>query len=369
MKKLFIADVGDGLCMSINTISDEIIQIDCGSQQGSKVALKGLERSLLYFHDPDVFILSHFHGDHYNGILYASSSSEKYFRIKEVYFPRIPDFKDKQMRKAVMDAIFTMNMMIFGSETGVMEYDFLKAISKINEVPFKYKPLAKGDIININGSVFEILWPPRVMYNEETLSAIKQALRDFEKALEEDKIFRELYDRVREEGVFKSYLEEGGVINPMDGPNNDKTENDKINGKRKRKLPEVVKKANKSIRGVANHLSLALLEDNRILFLGDLENFEIRQIVDDLKTRGRTNFYTFITPHHGTHWDNSLYEIRCIYAIASNGKKLCSKMKPHFKEISERSFATHVNGDLIGPPMLPLRKLLWYIPWWFFYDD
>ena len=101
---------------------------------------------------PDTFILSHFHVDHYNRLLYASQhSSLRCFPIKEVYYPRIPEFKE---RGKFIVALFTMNLRIFGSETGVMEYDFLETIFKINgKMDFKYRPVSKGDIINIHGSI------------------------------------------------------------------------------------------------------------------------------------------------------------------------------------------------------------------------
>ena len=236
-------------------------------------------------------------------------------------------------------------MRVFGSETGVMEYDFLRTISRINRIDFEYKPLSKGDIVNINGSVFEVLWPPAVIDNERTLSIINKAIEDFEKAVEEDGETRELYNIVKREGIFRIYLEEESRKRELKEFNNKY-----INTRYQRgELPEVVKKANKSLRRAANHLGLAFFEDNRFLFLGDTENFEIKQIVDDLKSKGRRNFYIFITPHHGTHWNNSLYKIRCIYSISSNGNKLCSKMSPHFKEISKISLATWTNGDIIIP--------------------
>ena len=354
MKGIFVADVGDGLCMAINTISGEIIQIDWGSQEGGRTAFTGFKKIHYYLRSPDVFILSHFHVDHYNGLLYASINLHEYssFRIREVYYPRVPEFKE---RKKFIDALCTMNLRVFGSETGVMEYDFLKAISRVNRISFKYKPLTKGDIININGSVFEVLWPPAVIDDEGddegTLTVIRQALKDFEKVLKEDETTRQLYNRVKEEGVFESYLEEGEKTPELEELNDRYTD---VN--EKRRLPEIVKKANESLRKAANHLSLALFEDNRFLFLGDAENFEIRQIVNDLKSKGRKNFYVFITPHHGTHWDNSLREIECIYSITSNGNKLYSRMKTHFKEIAKRSLATYVNGDIMIPLVVPLRK-------------
>jgi len=247
--------------------------------------------------------------------------------------------------------LLAMNLRVFGSETGVMEYDFLRAISKINRNPFRYKPLSKGDIIDISGSAFEVLWPPRVIEDNTTLSVIERALKDFEEAMKEDRTTKQLYDRVREEGIFREYLEEQGEKSEFEEYN----ERD-INAEyERRELPEVVKNANKSLREAANHLSLALFEDNRLLFLGDTENFEIKQIVDDLKSKGRKNFYIFITPHHGTHWDNSLQEIKCIYSITSIGSKLCSKMMPNFKEISKMSLATHINGDIMIP-LYPIHQ-------------
>lgn len=353
---IYVADVGDGFCIAIG----EIV-IDCGGPkglEGSKTAFNGLERIFNHFHSPDVFILSHFHIDHYNGLFYAFINHPKSpaFRIREVYYPRIPEFKEKEK---FVCYLFAINLRAFGSETGVMEYDFLRAISKINRMPFKCKPLSKGDVININSSVFEILWPPAVMDDKGTLSVIKRALKDFEKAMEEDEETRELYNRVKEEGVFRDYFGEQSERSEFKGYNN-RYMNTKYE---RRKLPEVVKKANESLRKAANHLSLALFEDDRFLFLGDTENHEIKQIVGYLKSKGRKNFYIFITPHHGTHWHNSLREIKSIYSITSNGSKLCSKMKPLFKETSKRSLATHVNGDIVMP-IYPIGGFWRVLPWW-----
>lgn len=76
MKAVYMADVGDGLCLSIKTIFGNFIQIDCGSLsqgkiQGAKTAAYGLKRIYNNFNiSPEIFILSHFHIDHYNGLLY-----------------------------------------------------------------------------------------------------------------------------------------------------------------------------------------------------------------------------------------------------------------------------------------------------------
>jgi glyoxylase-like metal-dependent hydrolase (beta-lactamase superfamily II) len=339
MKCIYMADVDDGFCAAIQTIFGDTIQIDCGGQK-YEVAFNGFKRILYHFLGLDIFVLSHFHIDHYNGLLYASSIPYRRpsFKIREVYYPRIPEFKEKE---EFLYCLLAMNMRIFGSETGIMEYDFLKAISRINNrISFKYRALSKSDTVDINGSIFEVLWPPAVMREENILSKVRRAIKDFKRAREEDELAWRLYERVKEEGIWKKYLErQGEIIDFKEHNHNEKWE--------RKRLPEVVKKANKSLKDAANHLSLALFEDERFLFLGDAGNFEIKQIVNDLKSRNRENFYIFITPHHGTYWSNCLREIRCTYSISSNGSKLGPKMKPHFKKISKISLATWINGNIM----------------------
>jgi beta-lactamase superfamily II metal-dependent hydrolase len=71
-------------------------------------------------------------------------------------------------------------------------------------------------------------------------------------------------------------------------------------------LPEIVRRANGSLRTAGNNLSLALHEDNRFLFLGDLEKREIGEVAAELQKKRRITFFATITPHHGTHWHSGL---------------------------------------------------------------
>lgn len=348
VKSISVADVGDGLCIAIYTLFGESILIDCGSREGSQVALDGLRRILYPFHGIDVLVLSHFHIDHYNGLLRASNELDNYIppiipQIRQVYYPRIPEFKEKE--EFIAD-LFVMNLIIFGDETGIMEYDFLKAISKINRgQPFIHKALSKGDLINVNSSIFEVLWPPQVI-GKGTIRVIKQAIEDFHNAMEQDIEIRRLYERVQNEGVFREYIKEETDKKEAE-PNRDVDLHRET--VEKRGLPVSVKKANDSLKKAANDLSLVICEDNRLLLLGDTQNREIKQIVGYLKKKNRSKFHTLVTPHHGTCWNNSLNDIRCIYSVTSNGSSLYCKMKPYFKSISQRSFATYINGDVVIP--------------------
>lgn len=341
MNLLDVADVGDGLCMGLGTLSGSVIQIDGGGRD-STIAVKGMQRIFSHLGSPNVFILSHFHVDHYNGLLKASAIRSSESRITDVFFPRIPEFAE---RRNFFQCLFAMNEWVFGNETGIMEYDFLKAISKMNGARiFRYRSLCRGENISINGSKFEVLWPPRII-EEKTLASVRRAIEDFNIAMEEDEEIGKAYRRLQESKTFGRYLQNEGIEPAIEpGP----MDNLEPIAKRK-KVPEIVKRANESLKRAANHLSLALFEDNRFLFLGDAESYEIRRIVEDLEAKGRTFFLTLITPHHGTHWHRSLARIDCINSLTSNGAGLCSRMKKEIKETFEVSRSTFANGDILFP--------------------
>lgn len=346
MFALFLADVNDGLCMAIETANFKTVLIDCGSMKGGKIAFLGLNKILNNFYSPHAFILSHFHIDHYNGILYASLNPGDLpypLQINEVYYPRIPEFKEKEKFLCYLMAI---NLRVFGSETGVMEYDLLRALSRINIRSFKYKSVSKGDVLNIGGSRFEVLWPPRRIDSDGVISPIRRAITDFEKALEEDEETRMIYERVKDEGIFKVYFEPSGTITRKEYIEYEINENRLFQNYRKRKLPSVVINVNRSLREAANHLSLALFEDNRLLFFGDTEKFEIKRIIDCLKSNNRMFFYILITPHHGTHWENSMLNIKSIYSIISGSRRLSCRHLSLFNKISKIILATCINGDI-----------------------
>lgn len=349
MKQVYVADVGDGLCMAINTVFGKTFQIDCGSSDGSNIALDGFDR-INYPFGPDIFCLSHFHYDHYNGLLQASINPQRFpkLHIKEVYYPRIPEFKE---RKEFFEALYAMNLRLFGYETGVMAYDLLETISKINGISFDYRPLSKGESIDVDGSMFKVLWPPEKI-DSKTLGRIEKALKDFRKALDIDPEMRRLYDYVIEEGVFEEYLKEEGRKEP--------TEYESVRRGKQRELPEDVLNANKSLRRAANDFSLALSEDNRFLFLGDLESHELKKVITNLVSEGKKRFYVLIAPHHGTHWHRSLKKINCVYSLSSTGKKLVSYVNSNYKSISKMPFCTYTNGDLVVPVFSSWRR---FPPW------
>jgi hypothetical protein len=205
MRRLMVADVEDGLCMAIQTVSRDIMQIDCGSQEGTDVAFGGLERVFQRFGYPDTFVLSHFHSDHYNGLFSDSINSSIWppRLIKRVYYPRIPVFRE---RKEFFGMLHCMELRVLGSKTGSMASDLLQLIYDLNRGGFKRLPVSKGDKMVIGSSSFNVLWPPEEIFEEETISPIRKALEDAHAAIEKDELTKELYDYVQESGYFDGYF-------------------------------------------------------------------------------------------------------------------------------------------------------------------
>jgi len=143
MIEVYVPDVGDGLAAGIWTLTGTPVQIDCGSQQRASLAHhKGLEVI-----DPDVFFLSHFHLDHYNGLLAAQPNTTT---IKDVYYPRLPDFENRQ---DYLQRALAMQHWLMGDTSGSMAADLLGAIARSNRNEFTYRSLAgqRNRFIRVGG--------------------------------------------------------------------------------------------------------------------------------------------------------------------------------------------------------------------------
>ncbi len=351
MITVYVPDIGDGLAAGIRTLAGCAIQIDCGSQQHPEKAFhKGLRRI-----NPDVFFLSHFHVDHYNGLFeldrFSSHPSTK-TSIEEVYFPRVPKFSQ---RDSFLKCMFAMNRRVMGDITGSIEADFLSIISQINRRSFFYRSLSAGDKVQVGGSEMEVLWPPRFLDDEHLLKVIRKAVSDFEAAMAEDETLRHIYEELGVSGQMRPYTEDDNERMEFSGNGNESRET-RLIPREKQELPEAVEKANASLRGAANRLSLAFHEDNKFLFMGDLESREIKQVVAELLKRKRNNFCVFITPHHGTHWHQDLCSLNTWSAISSVGDRLFKHLSPEFKTMAAQCLYTHLSGDI----EIPVLSQRWY---------
>lgn len=352
MRFALIADVGDGLCMAVRTTIGDTMLIDCGSTagrwnlSGSKYAFNGLCRIISLLSTPRTMFLSHIHVDHYNGLIYADRQGSSHLflplNIKEVISPGIPSFS---RAREFLFALLTMNLRLLGDETGLVEYELIRLVTRLNagKQP-QFRSVYQGDHVVIGGSNYTILWPPRVLAEDDSATkTVVHALKLFEITLEKDEATRKWYEYVRESNLNSDYLEPSQYRIPSD--------QDRVRlfpEIQPRKLPPIVDETNRALRKAANRLSLSFLEDSaNLLFMGDLESKEIKVVINNVLNSNKRYFNIFLTPHHGTHWNRILLNLKCKYVVSSCGPKHYHNLRVEYDRISLKHRTTWQCGDLL----------------------
>lgn len=370
MHRLFIASVGDGLCggfsSHIRGSEGGYTQFDWGGATVSDAhrGYSALRARLGCRNDgwsyrttcdgPDEFLLSHYHADHYRGLVAAARDKEKQkfsWAPDLVFAPGLPKFKSN---REVYCALFTMSAMVLGSESGSMDFDFLGAVHRLrNSVSgngkksnFKYRQLFQGDEFSLGKQSCTALWPPRYVDDKVFSSTVEKALLKFEEAQNADDVLREIHNRITESEFVDRLLsqERSDVAFPQDRYYADLEER-WVQRKGQPLLP-VVEEANRALRAVANHLSLGFFTEGGLLFLGDISEKALPAVVDKLVSLGEVDFMYLIAPHHGTFWDKSLLSLRANTVIVSTGKRLAAKYNPHWGLVGKTVLSSYLNRDI-----------------------
>lgn len=341
MCNLIMADVGHGLSLACSVQGISNFHVDCGGED-KKGEDKKRERAFSNLRDnnPKFFILSHFHSDHYNALTVPlKGGSPQKLNIKELYFPRIPDMPQ---REEFLKCLLAMNTFILGGDSGSMEFDLINLFDKINNKSFSTRPLSQGDVIE-NG--IEILWPPKHISEyknkEKVNKKVQEAIKKFNEAKNKNSKLKEIYEKIND-GLINQYLE------PQENYNRDSdTHNIGENEKLDKEFDKAeIKEANKALKEAANYFSIAFKIDERMLFMGDLEESNIGKVLSDLKYG---SYHILIAPHHGTHWNNKFNNFRFHFTLASLGNKYGFVNLCKFKNISERVCVTCFCGDIEIP--------------------
>lgn len=353
MRWIRIPDVDHGLAAGLQTISGETVQIDCGSNtyDGETAYKLGLKQ----FH-PEVFFLSHYHRDHYNGLTHAPDSSQ---HIEKVRFPKIPEYEDRQ--EFLRDLLAT-EFLTRGYRTGAWPTDLFSTICRINDSEFSFDPVSRGDCIRTGSTKFEVLWPPEEL-PDGARKSFRRGTKKFNEAIEQDEVLRRITERIEEKEMVEPYL--SGEEIALDNHNVEESLNNMKSLIEEREIPEVTKEARDNLRKAADQMSLVMHVDNRLLFMGDTIEKFIEQIVKQLREKGRDHFLMLITPHHGTRWDDAIKELSAEWAVSSAGKRDHGNLCPEFKSICNHNWITLWNGELFArvntlEQLYPYRHRLLY---------
>jgi beta-lactamase superfamily II metal-dependent hydrolase len=227
-----------------------------------------------------------------------------------------------------------INRLLMGDTSGSQQYDLLRYISKKNGQNFKYTPVNQGSIIRFGSAELMVLWPPDNISSGRFNRAVDTTLNRFEEFIAKNGKLRARYERMNE------IPSEPGTFAADD---DDQIALEMTN----EKLVKEVHRINTALNDIANRISLAFIIKDSILFLGDLLEPELNEVIKHLKHSYRFNHIDcLVAAHHGTHWDNSLYDIFAYQVAISNGKRMICKFREEYKDIAEGIRSTFQEGDI-----------------------
>jgi len=356
---VLMLDVGDGLALNI----DKKIQIDFGGDEESfKLLFRFFKMCEECYYcpfwwkwglKPEVFILSHFHEDHYKGLFFNVAKS--YFcDISQIYYPAIPVIEDERTSQEFFICLLSiMEYFIhysLGRLSGFPAVDLITIFRTILGRKPKYSPLVRGMTIKINTKEFEVLWPPKEIKEKQVVGEVKKAIETFKIAMGENRKLREYFEKYNE--ILPKYILEKNDFDEY----LDYIEEEKLTMKEKEvsitsadsfKITPEIEQANKLLRKAANRMSLVLRDmNNEILFMGDLENKETDIICKDLIDKNLTKFKIIIPPHHGTHFSSKMKQLSSDVILVSCGAKLKKYIKPKLKDMCKHVYSTYDYGNL-----------------------
>jgi len=265
-------------------------------------------------------LISHYHQDHFNGIRAFKKFGLPFFR--NMFVPHI-DFKANYSKQM----LYSMCLLYTTSKFLKISFTPMKSFSSlfIEKYAKNYVKCHRGNIIkeiqNQNGIKAEVLWPPKFIYDEDSIE-LGEFIGKLEKALQEN----ELTDAIEKTKKYLFEIEE--QINSIEFGilDSNMRELDNQEWKKAFELNEIfclkkhkeekddshdIKDAFNDLRGAVktflNALSIVYRIDNKLVWMGDVTEKVLRILSQDLNG----NYDYFKLPHHGT------IDINCLNIKAS----------------------------------------------------
>ena len=326
MDSLFMASVGHGQTFAFGNRPDGFAQVDWGGESAAR-ALAAVDR----IPTCRALILTHFHLDHYWGLMKAATGQPVVrFPAEDLWIPRLPDFPERREFSAALACIILREAR---HTYGLDEFDARQWYLRVTGDHGTIHHVSRGDEILVGRRRLQVLWPPRDMASGGGLR-VRKALNLFREALEQDPDLREAHALVvdRDTDFWEGRVQEFGepAAGGVEGPPSAAT-----------------KKANDALRKVANRLCLVFRDRRRLLALGDLELKEIRTVCSTLWDDGFGSFSVMTAPHHGTRWPSHLMGPRAHTLLVSNGEKSHKRFESALNRIATQCLSTHTCHDIV----------------------
>ena len=302
----------------------------------------------------NIFILSHYHKDHYEGLLQLKKERLKKLRIEQLYYPVLPEISDE---KALIQKLLVFSFCL-GDDSGCPEVDLVKLIQELNGdgIKLNYTPVAKGRNIKIGSSKYEVIWPPEKISPENNKSIFSK-IKKIRDEINSNPVLKSLWNEVNKlKFTGNDYHSFSIDFERVSKPINDinKTFSTEINDATFKKVKDsIVSKICK----VTNSLSICLYKKNEFLSFGDLESDDIKECTSQL-TYDKNSAYIpvkyFITAHHGTHYHEFCQYIKADYVISSNGSRMKNQFKSEYKNCGRYCHNTCDDGIFANSEVMRL---------------
>jgi len=234
-----------------------------------------------------------------------------------------------------------------------IQIDVIEMIINASKTHPMFHIVSQGDSFYHNNAKCDVLWPPKAICDDGVLADVRRAIDSFEKMKEEDDTLKNIYHNLMDSGI--AMLLDGSeqlrdeqkqeifqrVANLIWNYETSKMRNyGSVDNDR-------YKEENDNLKKAANRLSIAFCQEGNLLFLGDLEQREIGQVVQYLLAHHKPQEYGIIqAAHHGTHWHNDLSYLRAEHLVISAGKSLNSHIVPYYSGLCGNLHNTFTSGDI-----------------------
>lgn len=289
------------------------------------------------------FLLTHYHEDHYNGLLYLKKTNPAE-RFENVYIPDIWDTNNnyRLIKLSLLGSIYDRDD---GSRINLA--DFLKAICNMPNIHL----VSRGDNISKN---FVALWPDKDLLTKGTInmSDIDKELDSFGESL--TSIAQRLYENVMLM-----------VVSPQNRNNRDLEAvfselSEQINSFAEQYQNRIKEMADKQFDNV-NNISIVFRNKRHnycgrnMLFTGDIGKGRMKKIAS-LKTYPMLlkNYSIIKIPHHGTNKRVHYYDFTNIakkgksYFLVTNGTFSASPILDKYVNDADKINATMIVSDEKG---------------------